>query len=233
MAEAAEGCWWWWWGGAQRWLLRLSTAACPFLISQYEQSHTLLSPDAARRFKCAPPLREGENRRRLLQGLADGVIDSVGTDHSPSGVGRVWLMHTARLFAGFGCGYYCIPQDLCACAHAPSLPQLLSPPSPSFCLPCTLPCRALAEAAGGRRLHAGLGRHRRPAVRAACHLAALAGGGPQSHTLCAGELLARRAGCCWGVRKGGTPQQARNVVLLHRPKLAICPARIPGLRPPT
>lgn len=37
------------------------------------------------RFKCAPPLREGENRQRLLQGLADGIIDSVGTDHSPSG----------------------------------------------------------------------------------------------------------------------------------------------------
>ena len=36
-------------------------------------------------FKCAPPLREEENRKRLLKGLAQGVIDSVATDHSPSG----------------------------------------------------------------------------------------------------------------------------------------------------
>jgi hypothetical protein len=35
--------------------------------------------------KCAPPLREEENRFRLLDGLRDGVIDSVATDHSPSG----------------------------------------------------------------------------------------------------------------------------------------------------
>lgn len=37
------------------------------------------------RYKCAPPLREGANRVALLQGLAQGVIDSVATDHSPSG----------------------------------------------------------------------------------------------------------------------------------------------------
>ena len=33
--------------------------------------------------KCAPPIRSRENRERLWQGLRDGVIDLVVTDHSP------------------------------------------------------------------------------------------------------------------------------------------------------
>jgi allantoinase len=33
--------------------------------------------------KCAPPIRSGENREGLWQGLRDGVIDLVATDHSP------------------------------------------------------------------------------------------------------------------------------------------------------
>ena len=34
-------------------------------------------------FKCAPPIREHDNREALWRGLADGVLDSVVTDHSP------------------------------------------------------------------------------------------------------------------------------------------------------
>jgi allantoinase len=33
--------------------------------------------------KCAPPIRSRQNRERLWQGLRDGVIDLVATDHSP------------------------------------------------------------------------------------------------------------------------------------------------------
>ena len=33
--------------------------------------------------KCAPPIRNGENREALWQGLRDGLIDLVATDHSP------------------------------------------------------------------------------------------------------------------------------------------------------
>ena len=33
--------------------------------------------------KCAPPIRSRENREALWQGLKDGVIDLVATDHSP------------------------------------------------------------------------------------------------------------------------------------------------------
>ncbi len=34
-------------------------------------------------FKCAPPLRDQKNRDGLIQGLLDGTIDFIGTDHSP------------------------------------------------------------------------------------------------------------------------------------------------------
>ena len=40
--------------------------------------------DGATAFKCAPPLRRGEHREGLWQGLIDGEIDLVATDHSPS-----------------------------------------------------------------------------------------------------------------------------------------------------
>lgn len=39
--------------------------------------------DGATLYKCAPPIRSRENRERLWQGLSDGVIDLVVTDHSP------------------------------------------------------------------------------------------------------------------------------------------------------
>jgi allantoinase len=40
-------------------------------------------PDGATQFKCCPPIREEGNRELLWQGLADGSIDLVVTDHSP------------------------------------------------------------------------------------------------------------------------------------------------------
>jgi allantoinase len=40
-------------------------------------------PDGATAYKCAPPIRERENREALWQALEDGVIDFVITDHSP------------------------------------------------------------------------------------------------------------------------------------------------------
>jgi allantoinase len=39
--------------------------------------------DGATLLKCAPPIRSRENRERLWQGLREGVIDLVATDHSP------------------------------------------------------------------------------------------------------------------------------------------------------
>lgn len=40
-------------------------------------------PDGATEFKCAPPIRERANRDALWQGLRDGLIDGVVSDHSP------------------------------------------------------------------------------------------------------------------------------------------------------
>ena len=40
-------------------------------------------PPGATEFKCCPPIRESENREQLWQGLADGTIAMVVSDHSP------------------------------------------------------------------------------------------------------------------------------------------------------
>jgi allantoinase len=41
-------------------------------------------PDRATAFKCAPPIRERENRESLWAALAGGLIQMVASDHSPS-----------------------------------------------------------------------------------------------------------------------------------------------------
>jgi allantoinase len=40
-------------------------------------------PDGGTLFKCAPPIRSRANREGLWQGLREGVIDLIATDHSP------------------------------------------------------------------------------------------------------------------------------------------------------
>jgi allantoinase len=40
-------------------------------------------PAGATDFKCCPPIRERENREELWQGLTDGTIDFIVSDHSP------------------------------------------------------------------------------------------------------------------------------------------------------
>jgi allantoinase len=40
-------------------------------------------PDGATEYKCAPPIRDAKNREKLWQGLIDGPIDMITTDHSP------------------------------------------------------------------------------------------------------------------------------------------------------
>jgi len=43
-------------------------------------------PDGATEFKCAPPIRDASNRDALWNGLQDGVLGLIVTDHSPSPV---------------------------------------------------------------------------------------------------------------------------------------------------
>jgi allantoinase len=59
--------------------LPLTVETCPhYLCLQAEDI-----PAGATHFKCAPPIRERENREQLWQALLEGVIDFVITDHSP------------------------------------------------------------------------------------------------------------------------------------------------------
>jgi allantoinase len=59
--------------------LSITVESCPhylhFFAEQIEDGATL--------FKCAPPIRSKANRELLWQGLSDGVIDMIATDHSP------------------------------------------------------------------------------------------------------------------------------------------------------
>jgi allantoinase len=60
--------------------LPLTVETCPhYLCFAAEEI-----PDGDPRYKCAPPIRERENRERLWDGLRDGLIDTVGSDHSPA-----------------------------------------------------------------------------------------------------------------------------------------------------
>ena len=40
-------------------------------------------PDGAPQFKCAPPIREHENREQLWRGVRDGELAGIVSDHSP------------------------------------------------------------------------------------------------------------------------------------------------------
>ncbi|MCA0154945.1 allantoinase AllB [Tsukamurella sp. M9C] len=60
--------------------VKLTVETCPHYL-------TLLAeeiPNGGTAFKCCPPIREASNRELLWQGLLDGTIDCIVSDHSPS-----------------------------------------------------------------------------------------------------------------------------------------------------
>jgi len=59
--------------------LRVSVETCPHYLHLVAENIA----DGATLSKCAPPIRNGENCETLWQGLKEGVIDLVATDHSP------------------------------------------------------------------------------------------------------------------------------------------------------
>lgn len=59
--------------------LPFTVETCPHYLT-FEAEHI---PDGDPRFKCAPPIREAENREKLWRGLTAGLIDFVVSDHSP------------------------------------------------------------------------------------------------------------------------------------------------------
>jgi len=59
--------------------LPITVETCPHYLCFEAES----IPPFATEFKCAPPIREHDNREKLWAGLFEGVIDFVITDHSP------------------------------------------------------------------------------------------------------------------------------------------------------
>jgi allantoinase len=59
--------------------LPITVETCPHYLCLEAES----IPDGATLFKCAPPIRERENKEALWRALIEGVIDFVITDHSP------------------------------------------------------------------------------------------------------------------------------------------------------
>ncbi|ULR54462.1 allantoinase AllB [Streptomyces deccanensis] len=65
---------------AKREGVRITVETCPHYLTLTAEE----VPDGASEFKCCPPIRESANQDLLWQALADGTIDCVVTDHSPS-----------------------------------------------------------------------------------------------------------------------------------------------------
>lgn len=60
--------------------VRLTIETCPHYLTLRAED----VPDAAAQFKCCPPIRDGANQDLLWQGVMDGTIDAIVSDHSPS-----------------------------------------------------------------------------------------------------------------------------------------------------
>ena len=58
---------------------QLPVETCPHYLTFASEEIS----ERATQFKCAPPIRERENRERLWEALREGVIDMIATDHSP------------------------------------------------------------------------------------------------------------------------------------------------------
>ncbi|WOF22761.1 allantoinase AllB [Microbacterium betulae] len=60
--------------------VRLTIETCPHYLTLRAEE----VPDGLGRFKCCPPIRDGANQDALWEGLLDGTIDAVVSDHSPA-----------------------------------------------------------------------------------------------------------------------------------------------------
>ncbi|MEP7274224.1 MAG: allantoinase AllB, partial [Acidobacteriota bacterium] len=59
--------------------VQITAETCPHYLTFAAEE----VPEGATEFKCCPPVRERENRERLWEALASGVLDMVVSDHSP------------------------------------------------------------------------------------------------------------------------------------------------------
>ena len=60
--------------------VRITAETCPHYLTFTAED----IPDGATQYKCCPPIREAANRELLWEGLRDGTIDMIVSDHSPS-----------------------------------------------------------------------------------------------------------------------------------------------------
>ena len=60
--------------------VRLTIETCPHYLTLRAEE----VPDGLGRFKCCPPIRDGANQDALWEGVLDGTIDAVVSDHSPA-----------------------------------------------------------------------------------------------------------------------------------------------------
>jgi allantoinase len=60
--------------------LPLTVETCPHYLAFAAEE----IPDGDPRFKCAPPIRTAEDREAFWEALGSGLIDTIGTDHSPA-----------------------------------------------------------------------------------------------------------------------------------------------------
>lgn len=59
--------------------LRITVETCPHYLCLAAED----VPDGATEYKCCPPIRERENNEKLWSALAEGLIETVVSDHSP------------------------------------------------------------------------------------------------------------------------------------------------------
>ena len=59
--------------------IRVTVETCPHYLHFAAEA----IPDGSTLHKCAPPIRKAANREALWEALREGIIDLIGTDHSP------------------------------------------------------------------------------------------------------------------------------------------------------
>jgi allantoinase len=77
--------------------LPISVETCPHYLALTAEE----VPDGQTQYKCCPPVRESANQDRLWKALADGVIDILVSDHSPS-IPAMKLFDSGDFFSAWG-----------------------------------------------------------------------------------------------------------------------------------
>jgi allantoinase len=78
--------------------LPVTAETCPHYLTLRAED----VPDGGTQFKCCPPIRDEANRNELWEGLLDGTIDCVVSDHSPATIEAKRLGHGDPARGDFG-----------------------------------------------------------------------------------------------------------------------------------